>query len=239
MVVGLLVLPFIFAEVQTLGTFKQNDCIELKQICSNCSYNYIQVLYPNSSIALNTIIMSKNGNYYNTTFCQTSINGKYISNGVGNLNGINTTWTYDYYITATGSDFNIAKAVSYILIFFVSLLVFVGLLIMGLYIPVSNSKDEMTGYILAINNLKYLKLVMIGFAYIMAVFISYFSWMVCFAYLDMNFVSDIFRFIFYALAYTTLPLFILFTYLTITNLVRDSQIGDMLSRGLHTTGERI
>lgn len=54
------ILPMISAEVQTLGTFKINDCIVLKQTCSNCSYvNITSVLYPNSTEALGQVQMTK------------------------------------------------------------------------------------------------------------------------------------------------------------------------------------
>ena len=70
-----------------------------------------------------------------------------------------------------------------------------------------------------------------GLAYLTATFITYFSWMICYAYLDMEFLTTILRFVFTALAVLILPLFILFTYLTITNAIRDANIVRMLERG--------
>lgn len=140
---------------------------------------------------------------------------------------------YEITVTNTGKQFTEQQSFLYIFIFTILIFILFGLLYMGLYLPAGNKKDEMTGYVIQVSNLKYLKLVFLGFSYLIALLISYYSWMVTYSYLEMQFMETIFQFIFYTLAVLTLPLFILFAYLTISNLVRDSQIGDYLSRGLH------
>ena len=90
----------------------------------------------------------------------------------------------------------------------------------------------MTGYVIQVSNLKYLKIVFFGFAYAIAVFIAYLSWMIAFGFLEMNFLASIFQFVFYALAWTTLPLFVLTVYILITSLIKDSKISEALSRGI-------
>jgi hypothetical protein len=60
--------------------------------------------------------------------------------------------------------------------------------------------------------------------------------MICYAYLDMDFVTSIFRVLFTAQVVLVLPMFIVGTYFVIANAVRDNKIGDMLSRGLKTRG---
>ena len=135
-------------------------------------------------------------------------------------------------VSLLGKELTTSKAISYFVIFIISILVFMGLLLLGIYLPEGNKKDELTGYILAISNLKYLKYVILGFSYLTLLWLSYFSWMVVYAYLDFNFLSNIFRFMFTFLAVLTFPLFILFCYLTIANLIRDSKVGESLSYGL-------
>jgi len=215
-----------------LGTFKQDSCVSLR-VLSNCSIvNITEVSNSNQTFIINQR-MTKLGQTFNYTFCNASKIDVYSfswndicidcsQGGCGN----------SFEVSATGKNLTIAKAVTYILIFVVGLLIFIGLLIVGIALPISNKKDEMTGYILYTSNLKYLKLVSLGIAYAIIIFLSYFSWMVCYSYLDMDFVSDIFKFMFFALMAGLLPVFILFTYLTIANLVQDSKIADMLSRGL-------
>jgi hypothetical protein len=182
--------------------------------------------------------MTKSGTEYTYSFCNTSDLGVYIVNGVGDLDGVNTVWAYDFTISATGKDLTSAKATSYVIIFVISFVVFLGFLLIGIYLPSNNKSDEFTGYILAVNNLKYVKILSFAFSYLVALFISYFAWMVCFAYLDMDFVTNIFKILFYAETVLLLPLFVIGSWIMIANLVRDAQIGDMLSRGLKTRGTK-
>lgn len=137
-----------------------------------------------------------------------------------------------YEITPLGGELTQAKATTYIIVFIVGLLIFLGLLLMGIYLPAENKRNEMTGYIFAINNLKYLKLVCLALAYLVTLVIFYFAYTLSYSYLDFNFLTNLFRFIFYFEAIATLPLFALFMYITIANLVRDSKIKDLLLRGL-------
>ncbi len=135
-------------------------------------------------------------------------------------------------VNVLGEEFTTAKATSYSFTLIFSILIFIGLLILGLVLPSKNKSDEMTGYIIAIRNIKYLKYFLLGFAYVTLLWIMYFSWMITYTYLSFIFLSTIFRFMFTFLAVLTLPLFILFIYLTITNLIRDSKIKDALLRGI-------
>jgi len=106
-----LLIPFTLGqEQQTLGTFKQNSCVELKQICSNCSQvNITRISAPNSSILLSPQqAMTKLDTVYNYTFCKNSLLGDYIVDGKANPDGTFTcstcTGNYDYQITTTGYD---------------------------------------------------------------------------------------------------------------------------------------
>jgi hypothetical protein len=76
-----------------------------------------------------------------------------------------------------------------------------------------------------------IKILSLVFAYLVAMFMAYFSWMISFAYLDMDFLSTIFQFLFYAEAILLLPLFIVGTYVFIANWVRDSKVHEALLRG--------
>jgi hypothetical protein len=99
-------LTFVSA-IETLGTFKQSDCVQLIQTCSNCSYNNISsVLYPNSTQALGQVAMVKTGTNFVYTFCNTSSLGSYIVNGFGDVEGTLTVWAYDFEITTTGNSNN-------------------------------------------------------------------------------------------------------------------------------------
>jgi len=140
--------------------------------------------------------------------------------------------TGGFEVTYLGETLDTAKSISYSVIMIISILIFIGLFWIGLALPSGNKTDEFTGYVIAVRNLKYLKYVLLGFSYITLLWISYFSWMITYTYLDFEFLTNIFRFMFTFLAILTLPLFILFVWITISNFVRDSQVRDALRRGL-------
>lgn len=123
--ISFLLLGTVSASVETLGTFKQNDCVNLIQTCSNCSYNKVSsVIAPNSNQAIGLSDMEKTGNVYNLTFCSTSQIGTYIVNGYGDVDGLDTVWAYDFDITPSG---NVNNPNFYYLIFIVSL----GVMVLG------------------------------------------------------------------------------------------------------------
>ena len=98
-----LLVPIVSAEIQTLGTFKKGECVELQQTCANCTFvNISSVLYPNSTEALGEVLMTKNNTKYNHTFCNTNTSGEYIVNGFGDVDGTNTIFAYDFVVNPTG-----------------------------------------------------------------------------------------------------------------------------------------
>jgi hypothetical protein len=214
-------------------TWKVGECKEFIQTSYQCSYITLDsITHPNGSVETVFQNMTKSGNTYTYSYCANG--GK----GEGSFNSLcpelNTSSPVSFVVTASGYRLTEAKATSYTWLIIFSILFFIAFLIMGLALPSGNKKDEMTGYILAVNNLKYLKLVFLGIAYLISVFITYTVWMITYAYLDMDFLSNMFRFLFTFQAILIIPLFILFAYLTISNLIRDSKIGDYLMRGLRT-----
>ena len=85
--------------------FKLNQNIDLMQTCSNCtSINITSVLYPNSTIMIENVNMTKDGTKYNYTLSGSyiTIPGQYIVNGVGDLNGEDTVWSYIFNVNPTG-----------------------------------------------------------------------------------------------------------------------------------------
>jgi len=102
------------AEVQTLGTFKENSEITLKQIGAGFTNCYVtSVLYPNSSCALcSETEMTKDGTEYTLSFNKTSELGQYIVNGYCTDGSANTVWAYDFYITPSGFSFSESQGLS-------------------------------------------------------------------------------------------------------------------------------
>jgi len=221
---GFLILILMVVPLVSSQTYKINSVIDLK-IPTNASSCNVTVTFPNSTnVIYNQTMSTFNTGYANYTFTNSLLNGE-----------------YDYYsncgsgyiqVTGNGDVLTTPMALLYSLIWIVCFLMFVGLLIYGIAADGNNKRDEMTGYVLDVSNVKYLKIFSLAFCYVILLFLSYFTWMICFAYLDFAFIASIFQFIFYGMAGLTLPLFILFVYLLIANAIRDSKIKEELGRGL-------
>lgn len=102
-----------------IGPVERNTCVDLWQTCPDCSYvNISQVLYPNTSIAVSNVEMTKAGTNYNYTFCLTSADGDYVYKTYGNSseNGI-CTQNVNFKVTPNGEEPTTATAFLYIALF--------------------------------------------------------------------------------------------------------------------------
>jgi hypothetical protein len=226
------------AEQSDLGIIKQNSCFDLYQTCDDCSWvNLTSIKYPNGTIETFNLYMTKKNQNFNYTFCNTTLAGGYTYTVAGDKGGVYSTEVIEFTVSPSGTILSSAQSTTYILIFVISLLIFIGLIIVGLYLPAHNESDEMTGYILAVSNIKYVKFVCLGLAYGVAMLLAYLSWMLSFSFLpEMEFIATMFKFLFYTMAIVALPAFIFLIYLMIANWNRDTQISELLSRGLPTRG---
>lgn len=82
---------FVSAQQTYIGSFSQNECVQLLQTCTNCSFvniSSIELTQPNSLNFLNQdTAMEKSGIRYNYTFCNTSRIGSYAYWTYGDPNG--------------------------------------------------------------------------------------------------------------------------------------------------------
>ena len=235
-IVIILSLSLFSAETETYPVNKQIDlkftCTTGGVIASPAATFNITIMYPNGTTKINNQVASalSDGAFnYTTVFPETGL----YKVQMFCRDGINSYCVEGYYdITPTGASLSTGNSIAYFLIFIVSFLVFLGLLFLGIGLPHKNERDEMTGYIIAVNNLKYLKYLFIALAYLDALFISYYSYIMCYAYLNMDFLTNIFYFIFMTLVVLLVPLFIVGTYILFANWTRDAKVADYLSRGL-------
>ncbi len=119
------------AVIQDLGTFKQNTNITLIQTCGTCTFNNItSILYPNSSIAISNVEMIRDGTFYSYVLNNslTITNGDYIVNGFGDLDGVNTTWNYNFLVTPSGEDDSLLG------FFVIVYLILTGIVVFGFYV---------------------------------------------------------------------------------------------------------
>lgn len=233
----LFVIIFLFnnssAAIERIGPFRTGQIVTLTQTCDNCTFvNITRVTYPNSTQQYVNLIMNQpiKGNF-NQSFSTTQSNGDYIATTCGDPDG--TYMCDDYYFTVNplGKTLSEAQARLYTTIIIISFIFLLICFAIGIYLPTTNRKDEMTGYIIAVDNLKYLKMFFLAISYLTFIVIVYFGYTVCYAYLDLDFLGNILYFLFYTLTYLLIPFFILTLYFLIANGIRDSKLNYELERG--------
>jgi len=229
---------FVFANVdQNFITIKQEQPITIVQQCANSTYSTIDSAFIDGGNAIlinsSTSMTLQSTDVYTYVWTNTSTNGNYYFYGYCDQNGVKTNWGLAYSVSATGQLLSSAKSNSYTLIFIIGFLLWLGIFLLALYLPSDNKSDEMTGYIIAVSNLKYLKYFLMELSGVLMTVLAYFSWMYSYAYLDFNFITGLCSAWFYTTMAITIVGFPLVCYFTIANLVKDSQIGDYLLRGLH------
>lgn len=163
-------MSFVISVDPIFGTFKKGETIDLIQTCSNCTFNNItSIIFPNGTEVVFNAAMTKDGTVYNFTLSKpdTDTIGLYFVNGVGDLNGDNRVWRFDFQITKNGFALSEAESRVYLLLFISFLLLLCLSLTVAILTPFSNiesrSKNELS--IIKVTLTKYVKIGAIWFTY--------------------------------------------------------------------------
>lgn len=96
---------------QMLGTFQQNNPVEIIQICSNqtslCDLcNITSIKYPNSTNIVSNVMMTKRASDFNYTLNGniTTLIGSYLVNGFCQSGNEVSVWSYTFLVTPTGQE---------------------------------------------------------------------------------------------------------------------------------------
>lgn len=86
-----------------LGTFQQNQCIPIVTVLNSSTVNISTLVSPapNSTILLSNVVMTKSGNAFNYTFCNTSILGTYT---YGFCDDGGECYSNDFLVNGSGKD---------------------------------------------------------------------------------------------------------------------------------------
>lgn len=118
----------LISAIDTLPTVKKGDCINIPQVCSNCTYNNISSIAVQGNTSTNYLLrgeysMEKVGITYNYTFCNTTIYGTYLIDGHGDLDGLDTNWGgISFVVNGSGQDLT-SQQTTLIIILLVALLI--------------------------------------------------------------------------------------------------------------------
>jgi len=79
LIVSLCLVGTVTSAQADLGTYKKGECIELIQLCADCSYNNVtSIIYPNTTRVIYDTPMTKRGSEFNYSFCNTNLTGEYL-----------------------------------------------------------------------------------------------------------------------------------------------------------------
>lgn len=219
--------------------FNLSNGVQISNASTSCA---LHLYLPNGTQILETTVPHANENTV-TNEWEILVKGgnfSYLGENAYNIQCNSTTLggfaSVSELVTVTGQTSSIDKAVMYVLMFFISFIIFAGLLVAGILLPAGNKSDDMTGFIIATSNMKYVKIFCFAFAYLVGIFLAYLSWIMSLSYLDFDFLPKVFQFLFYGLAWATIPFFLLLIYFLIANWIRDAKITEMLQRGLTVRG---
>lgn len=229
-----LIIPI--AGATTLGTFKANTCVDLIQICENCTQNNISTIkFPNSTTAISNVIMDRDDTFYNYTFCNTTTMGKYIVNGVGDLDGDKTSWSYDFEITGTGFEFTQSRSTFYVALLGILIFMFILSIIFIPRIPTNDATDDY-GMLISVNHLKHLKPLLYVIAWVILLGIMYTSSNIALAYMGAEMFGQLMFVIYKIMFWLTLPMIVIWFIFLIVSIFRDVEIKRLLERGIEIPG---
>jgi len=220
------------------GTFKQNDCVNISQTCATCTYvNISSISNKDDSNLISNVAMTSFGNgEWRYEFCNTSTLGRYDVKGIGDVNGVDTSFAVYFDITYNGDSISSSQATLYAVLLFVLIFVFV-ITILGIkQLPSSNTQDE-EGKILSISYLKYLRPVGWFFLWMFFIAILFLSSNIAFAFLTGQlFAQTLFTLfkICFALTPVIVVVWIIWIY---RQMFHDKQMQNMLNRGIFPQGK--
>lgn len=226
------------ATLTNLGTFKQGDCIDIKQTCASCTYNNLSsITFPNGTIYLFNpeVSMSKNSVVYIYSTCNFSQDlGEYSVDGHGDLNGVDTSWAYNYKITPSGTDPSTAQGIIYAILLFASFI----FMILSFYGAVAiNGKNEFQmGKLIKINYNKYIKQGLFFIGYLCLIFVVFFSSEISQNFLELGFFTTILNWLHIALWIILIPVFFIFVTFSIIKWLADMELMDLAKRNLKPYG---
>ena len=125
-----------------LGTFAEDVCVELTQICDNCTYVNITSIRSNftNTELVSKVAMTKDDTEYNYTFCETNNSGYYTYTTCGDLDGVTTCDPNDFIVNPQGIESTeqrtdaITRSIYFL--FIIGVLIFVGFLFVNSSKPI-------------------------------------------------------------------------------------------------------
>ena len=101
---GIFLVTLASASLDSLGTFKQNDCLNISQTCATCTYVNISSVSSNknSNLLTNVEMTNFGSGEWRYEFCSTSEISRYDVKGIGDVSGVNSSFAVYFDVTPSG-----------------------------------------------------------------------------------------------------------------------------------------
>ena len=220
------------AVIETLGTFKQDSCIDLQQAGEGfTACNVTTVKYPNTSVAMNEFRMERTGNQYNLSFCNTSVVGAYITNGFCTNVSHTVVWAYDFNINVAGHELSTSQGLIYIILLAISFVIFLITLYSSIKVKWKHERDG-EGRILNISDTRWFKPLLMGASYYLFVWMAFLIHGISLNYLTLSGISGLFNVIWLTAFGLMLPLTAVILVFIIIVILEDKKLWKKIERGL-------
>lgn len=232
-------IALVSAEPSFVFKQEENSSIELGCVnanntaCENTTLCTITITRPDgTSLVRNQSMTFVGAGFYqfNLSHTQNKVSGEY--GGATICAGTTTaSSTFTYLVSPTGEELTTASGMLYIIVLVLSILIFAFCVFWAIKIPFRNQRDD-EGYIIQVNDLKYLKLFLWFFSYGIAIWITFMAWNLSLAFLKFDLTTSLFEYLFKFLTALALPVLILTMIVAFVNLAESKKIREALERGL-------
>lgn len=236
-------IPLVSSQEVPLPEFsiRQNTNADLSFTCNDeftgdacdttytCNVSYI--LFPNNSAFVNNSATIKDGNLYSLNIPDTTQIGfhQYQTICSNESNGAFSPTLY-YLVNPTGQQLTTPQAILYLFALILGLVIFILSLFGAIKIPWKNQKND-EGWVVKINDLKYVKLFLWFASYISIIFLTFLAWNITDGFLWFNVASRFFQAGFWILASFMFPIIVILFITSVVNFVEDKKNKEKLKRG--------
>jgi len=207
-------------------SFNNTQC-SANALCNHTLYAPNQTKLFNHSVTVNS-----------NSFFDVDINGNNLSNEGEYLlklfcfdQGIGDSIEKSFIVTNSGRVLSTAQGIVFVIILFISILLFLFVSVGALFIPSGNERDE-ENKVISISDLKYVKMVLFAFSYLLFMWIIFMLMELSSNFMIGDTASRIFTMVFYTLFYSIVPLFLGFIIFWIMLKFQDKKFNEMLQRGI-------
>jgi len=221
--------------------YRQNNPLDIKHavrldgfytssaLCNMTAYNPVwNAIIENKALTYNSTLQA-----YNLTIPSTKVNltGTYCYDITCSVSGINSTQQFCVEVNPDGKDYTTAESITYIFVLLLTVSIFFFFIWGAMKIDTTPRINEYNELV-KVNWNRHIRNLLIVTCYLMFVFITYITWNISFAYLDLPSVGNFFVFLHrysFALMWPFLAVYIILTFVLF---IHDKKLQGLIDKGI-------